>query len=275
VAVCGPWWISPRGRGDFPSRLWESLVRYCVMAERKPILPIEELEEAAMRAGRLNEEKRVTPLVGVAPAAIQRAVEFLSPEAITGAIVDHDYSVQEEVRTTLEIVRDPKQPAATRLSAMEHVRRRIVDALRLSGQLATITAQQTQEVGEDGGVGSRMLQTISTQQVLPGMQASEAALRGLRVLDTDSPRPPKETTDDPAEQRAAPDVRARDESEPPGLPAEVPSARPEGAPALLPGLAAGRPPAPAGAGDAARPAAPGRVSAAPAPDDAAGECGEG
>jgi hypothetical protein len=89
---------------------------------------------------------------------------------------EHEWSASEEVRILAEIARNDAN-ASNQMSAMDKLRDISMNALRISGVLADITASTSRvRTGEDG---ENIVESVSMKQVVKSMSPTEKMLRQL------------------------------------------------------------------------------------------------
>jgi len=113
-----------------------------------------------------------------AESALTNARRFLSPTAIAEALHDENigFSIHEQIKILVEIARDSGVDAS-RIAAIREIQAQLINALRLSGQLATITESRRSQDGE-------ATQTVSVLAVTSGNRPSEMLLRTTDPLNS-------------------------------------------------------------------------------------------
>jgi hypothetical protein len=164
-------------------------------------------------------EKAISEIVmdgaeGSSPMLQDRLLRFIAPEAISDGLELVGYGVEEELSLLVGIARHSEKDAA-RVAAIKMIRNIFVDALRLSGRLASTTARASR--GEDG---SLQVESMEMKTVVANMKSTEMILRGHQRTEL-----PKEKQD---ERHSSPrnhpaEDRDEGESEPQPLPEDCES----------------------------------------------------
>ena len=126
------------------------------------------------------------------PEPARDLTRFFTPEGIEESARASGWTAEEEDQILAEIARDSQATGSSRIAAISALRQKRLDALRLSGRLATMTetahAVSTQSV--DGRSAQELTRTIeSTTHLLKRFAQSTTIV--------DSPTPPKELPDEP------------------------------------------------------------------------------
>lgn len=100
-------------------------------------------------------------------------LEMLDPVAISEALAGADWGVRQEIALYTRIANDPNAGAKSQMTAAKALRQLIVDALRLSGRLATIVTRQQAQSNEDG---SDSLFTVTEMKKVSGALVNTESL---------------------------------------------------------------------------------------------------
>ena len=124
-----------------------------------------------MEATHLQEQ----PLAPIPKPRVKRVFSFFDPEFIEQSLNELEYDQTEELRHLVSIVRDENAKGATRITAVEAIRKRAETAARLAGHLTDVTATATRNLDGSGQ------ETVSfkVDRVVSGMTTSEQLLKGI------------------------------------------------------------------------------------------------
>lgn len=147
-----------------------------------------------------------------------RLLEFFAPGAFSDALEESGYTVQEEIDTLLEIMRESPN-YWSKLAAMRHLNAREKEVLEMSGHLQKMTAQATVTDEDDNQVlltsQAQKLCADSTMPELPGEDRGQrtSGVELIRVRNLDSDSGCKEDQDGPYADQDGPQENQEDPQE--------------------------------------------------------------
>jgi len=112
--------------------------------------------------------------LGQLPRAQTALLDFIDPVALKASMDAEGWDFTSEIAMYVDIARNSVKDG-NRITAAKQLRQIMLDALRMSGQLAQVTARMSQ-----GADGRPEVEMVSVQQIVSKVQGSEALLQRMK-----------------------------------------------------------------------------------------------